>query len=72
VAPIMEKTKAAATILAIDGCGLDCVKCTLEQAGITQYKQIRLTDMGMAKGQSPVTDDNVEAVVTQARAMLAH
>ena len=72
VDPIMEKTKAASTILAIDGCGLDCVKYTLEQAGITQYKQIRLTDMGMAKGRSRVTDDNVEAVVTQAKAVLAH
>ena len=72
VDPIMEKTKAASTILAIDGCGLDCVKYTLEQAGITQYKQIRLIDMGMAKGQSPATHENVEAVVTQAKAVLAH
>lgn len=72
VDPIMEKTKAAANILAIDGCGLDCVKQTLEQAGIANYLQIRVTDLGLTKGQSPVTNDNVEAVVTQARAMMPH
>jgi len=70
VASIMEKSKAASKILAIDGCGLDCVKCTLDEAGITNYKQIRVTDLGLAKGQSSVTDDNVEVVVTQGKATL--
>ncbi|MFC1763284.1 putative zinc-binding protein [Planctomycetota bacterium] len=70
VAPIMEKTKAATQILAIDGCGLDCVRCTLDQAGIANYEQIRVTDLGLVKGQSPATDANAEVVVTQGKAML--
>ncbi|MFC1766411.1 putative zinc-binding protein [Planctomycetota bacterium] len=70
VAPIVEKTKAAVKILAIDGCGLDCVKSTLDQAGITNYQQLRVTDLGLTKGHCPVTAENVEVIVTQSKAML--
>ena len=70
VAPIMERTRSASGILAIDGCSLDCVKKTLEQAGITQFQHLRVTDLCLEKGKSPVTPERVEVVVTQARAML--
>ena len=71
VSPIMEKTMAAKRVLAIDGCGLDCTKALLEHAGVEGFEQFRITDMGLTKGHSPVSEANVEMVVTQARAMLS-
>jgi len=59
---ILDKTRAAARILAIDGCSLDCVRKSLEQAGFAEFQHIRVTDLGMEKGQTPATDQNVEIV----------
>jgi len=70
VTPILDKTRAAKRILAIDGCALDCTKALLEKAGVTRVEQLRLSDMGLAKGHCPASETNVEMVVTQARAML--
>jgi uncharacterized metal-binding protein len=70
VGPIVEKTRAAKRVLAIDGCGLDCTKALLEKAGVKGVQQLRITDLGLKKGHSPASDAHVEMVVTQARAML--
>lgn len=70
VTPILDKTMAAKRTLAIDGCGLDCTKALLENAGVKRVEQLRLTDMGLTKGHCPASEANVEMVVTQARAML--
>ncbi len=71
VSSIMKTTESAATILAIDGCALDCVRNCLEQAGITAFEHLRLTDLGFEKGESPVTDEAVEKVVTRGRELLS-
>ena len=68
---IMDKTTAAARILAMDGCSLDCAKKTLEQAGFTEFQHIRVTDLGMEKGQAPATDANVEIVAEAVSPLLA-
>jgi len=60
---ILETTQNAAFILAIDGCSLDCVKLCLEEAGITKFDQMRVTDLGLEKGKSPATDENISTVV---------
>ena len=67
VEPIMQKSQAASQILAIDGCGLDCVKKTLANAGIQNFKQLRLTDLGMEKGKSPVNEENINKVAIRGR-----
>lgn len=58
VGGILDKTRAASRILAIDGCSLDCARKTLEQAGFTEFQHIRVTDLGMEKGQTPPTNEN--------------
>jgi uncharacterized metal-binding protein len=68
---IMEKTKAASRILAIDGCSLDCAKKCLELAGIAHFKHLRITDMGMEKGKTPVTEENIGKVAVQAGLLIA-
>lgn len=67
---IMQTTENAAHILAIDGCPLDCVKLCLEEAGFTEFDQMRVTDLGLEKGRSPATDENIAAVVEAAREKL--
>ncbi len=57
---IMNKTASAGTILAIDGCPLNCVKHSLEKAGFTAFKHFELSEIGLEKGKSPVTADNIE------------
>lgn len=68
---IMQKTHAATRVLAIDGCSLDCAKKCLEQAGIADFAHVRLTDLGMEKGQTPITDENVATVAEAASPLLA-
>ena len=67
---IIDKTGAAARVLAIDGCSLDCAKKTLELAGFSKFMHIRVTDVGMEKGKAPPTDQNVEAVAESAGTLL--
>lgn len=67
---ILDKTRAAARVLALDGCPLDCVKRTLEHTGCTGFRHVRATDLGMEKGKAPLTEQNVQAVVNAAQSLL--
>jgi len=67
---IMETTQAAKTILAIDGCPLHCARNTLEQAGFKKFEHLCLSDLGMQKGKTPVTDQAVAKAVSQGKTKL--
>ena len=71
VSSIMKTTEVADKILAIDGCPLDCVKNSLEQAGFTKFEHLQLAEMGLEKAKSPVSDDAVEKVAAKGKQMLA-
>lgn len=71
VSGIMETTRAAEAILAIDGCPLDCARKTLEGAGFTRFAHLRLSDMGMEKAKSPTTEDRIRHVVEDGKSRLA-
>jgi len=71
VSDIMKTTEAAAGILAIDGCPLDCAKKCLEQAGFSDVAHVRISDLGMEKGQSPVAEASINRVVDAARELLS-
>ena len=62
VSGILKTTEAAARILAIDGCPLNCAKNCLEQAGFTKFEHLQLADLGLEKGKSPVNDENIARV----------
>ncbi|UCC96751.1 MAG: putative zinc-binding protein [Phycisphaerales bacterium] len=68
---IISKTQAASGILAIDGCELDCVKNCLEQAGFHQFDHLRVTDLGLQKGQAPANQENIATVAERGSAILA-
>lgn len=70
VSGIMATTQAAEAILAIDGCPLDCARKSLEEAGFAKFEHLRLTDLGMEKGKTPATPENVDQVAAQGRMRL--
>ncbi|MBN2163567.1 MAG: putative zinc-binding protein [Pontiellaceae bacterium] len=70
VEPIMKKTAAADRILAIDGCPLNCVKATLEQAGFTSFEHLQLADLGMDKGSTPASSENIRKAAEAGAALL--
>jgi uncharacterized metal-binding protein len=65
---IMETTQAAQTILAIDGCPMHCARNTLEQAGFKKFEHLCLSDLGMVKAKTPVTEEAVAKVASQGKA----
>lgn len=71
VSGIMKTTESADKILAIDGCPLNCVKSSLELAGFTKFEHLQLADMGLAKGSSPATEENINKVVEKAKTILS-
>ncbi|MHB8899887.1 MAG: putative zinc-binding protein [Thermoguttaceae bacterium] len=71
VSGILETTRAASMVLAIDGCPLNCARRSLEKAGFSDFRHIQLADLGLAKGQSPVSDEAVARVASAATGLLA-
>jgi uncharacterized metal-binding protein len=65
VQDVIDTTAGAESILAIDGCDVDCAKLTLERAGFNNFKHLRVTDLGLQKGSAPPT---MERIVQVARA----
>jgi len=68
---ILETTRAAAKILAIDGCPQECARKTLEQAGFTGFQHLTLASLGLHKGSSPATDENIHRVTNKGAELLA-
>lgn len=63
---LMASAAAAPALLAIDGCPQDCAWKTLELAGFTNVRHVRVTDLGFKKGGSPITYEAITAVAASA------
>jgi uncharacterized metal-binding protein len=55
----------------VDGCDGNCGKKILERAGFDHFIHLRVTDLGMEKGHSPLTPENIEKVVHAGKARLS-
>lgn len=66
----IEATKAANSALVIDGCQVGCAKKILQKYGITNFEYVRVTDLGMEKGKSPITTEAVTSVAVKAKTLL--
>jgi uncharacterized metal-binding protein len=71
VSGILKTTESAEKILAIDGCPLNCVKNSLENAGFKTFTHMQLADLGLEKGSSPATEENVAKVVAKGRELMS-
>ena len=70
VSGIVAGAKAAPARLAIDGCPVDCARKILEKADLGKFEHLRLSDLGMERGESPITDARIKEVVNGARTRL--
>jgi len=70
VSGIMATTESAGKILAIDGCPLNCVKNSLEQAGFKKYEHLQLADLGMEKGKTPLSPEMIAKAAVAGAAKL--
>ena len=70
VKEIIETARSADRVLVIDGCPTNCAKKTVERAGIKRFAFVRVTDLGMEKGKTPVTEDAIaKAAAAGAKAL---
>ena len=71
--PGMVQTARDADLnLVIDGCPVDCAKKIFDRHGITNYTQIKVTDLGIEKVKGVrCTDEQVNTVVAKAKEVLA-
>ena len=60
---MIESTKSAKRIIAINGCPVSCAKKTLEHAGF-KVESYSLKDMGFEKGKTKVDEANIEKAVS--------
>jgi uncharacterized metal-binding protein len=56
-------------VLVIDGCPVDCGKKIMQAAGIANHSYLRVTDLGLEKGKTPVNDASVQTVYDRACAI---
>ena len=61
---MIESTKAANKLIAIDGCPVSCSKKTLEHAGF-KVMAFNLKDMGFEKGKTKINDENIEKAASK-------
>ncbi len=71
VPDILANIPLAQKILAIDGCLAECAKNTLLQAGFTGFEHLQLKTLGLEKGKSTPSYDNIQLAVNKAAQILA-
>ncbi len=70
VEDILVNARGAEKILAIDGCPTECARHTLLQAGFTEFEHLQLKNLGLEKGKSAPTFDNIQVAVDRAAEIL--
>lgn len=61
---IIESTKAAKKLIAIDGCQVSCAKKTLEHAGF-EVITFNLKNLGFEKGKTKINQESVDSVLSE-------
>jgi uncharacterized metal-binding protein len=69
---MVQTAKDADVNLVIDGCPMDCAKKVFDRHGIANYKQVKVTDLGIEKVKGVrCTQAQVDKVVAKAAEVLA-
>ena len=69
---MLDTTKAAKRVVAIDGCSVACAKKTIEHAGITVTDWICVTEEGVAKSYNLLLDqEEIELIGQRTKELLA-
>ena len=68
---MVQKAKDADLNVVIDGCQVNCAKKIFDQRGITNYVQIKVTDLGIEKAKGVrCTQEQVSKVISRANEIL--
>ncbi len=67
---IMANAMFAGRVLLMDGCPKACTKRAFELAGLKRYAHFDLSEVGLPKGKSPVTEENIRRVMRHAQEVL--
>lgn len=69
---IVQKAKDADQNIILDGCPVECARKCFENAGVTNYVHIKITDLGIDKAKGvAITEDQVAAAVAKAKDVLS-
>jgi len=68
---ILETTRAAASVLVIDGCRQECARKTMELAGFKNFQHLKLAGMGFEKGETRVTTARIRQVADRGAELLS-
>lgn len=70
VKSITTTVQRAPELLMIDGCPLECGANTLRLVGITEFRHLKLHELGVRKHDSEVDEGTVERLVIAAESLL--
>ena len=69
---MIQTARDADLNLVIDGCPMDCAKKIFDRAGLANYIQVKVTDLGIEKKKGVrASDEQVRKVVAKAKETLA-
>ena len=68
---ILETTRAAASVLVIDGCRQECARKTMDLAGFKNLQHLMLAGMGFETGETRVTTARIRQVADRGAELLS-
>jgi uncharacterized metal-binding protein len=69
---MIQTAKDADLNVVIDGCPMDCARKIFDRAGVTNYKQIKVTDLGIEKVKGVrCTQEQIDRTIAAAREVVA-
>jgi len=70
---MVQTARDADLNLVVDGCPMDCAKNIFDRQGLTNYRQIKVTDLGIEKVKGiRCTQEQVDKVVAKAKEVLSN
>ncbi|MBX7258276.1 MAG: putative zinc-binding protein [Candidatus Hydrogenedentes bacterium] len=59
---ILKKVQSADSVLVLDGCDHECAAVVMRKGGFEKFAHVRLKELGLEKGKSPATEENIARV----------
>lgn len=50
-------------LIIIDGCPINCAEEIMKASGFLKYRHINITDYGIVKGKTPVTEEKIDEIL---------
>jgi uncharacterized metal-binding protein len=69
---ITKVKNAGGKLVVLDGCPLHCAKKILNNAGITDFLHLVITDFGIKKGVTPVTEEKIDELIAKIKELVAN